>query len=213
MYAICTWTSFLVHQKFKVFLWIKKETYSHSLQVILIALAQLGTDQCFCLWHVFYRTFHCDYSLQIKAVDVIDAVTIALISHYFMYVSVKQQQMSTPCYIAAQSSRNYIVKFLNISIHTSKFPSKFKVRTNFNMGQPQKCPFTAFLVTGSILFTLLPSHHNSMLWRYKDGNTWKIIQYFGRLKNIKMVAASYLTLLSTVVSFWGCDFSYTLTLK
>lgn len=166
------------------------------MQVILIALPQLGADQCFCLWHVFYRTFHGDYSLQIKAVDVIDAATIEL-SHYFTYVLVKQQQMSTSCYVAAQSPRNDI---------NSKFAQILKQVNHRN------AHLLHFLSQVLFFSHLFPNKHNSMLW-YENGNTWKITQYFGRLKNIKMVVASYLTLPSTVVSFWGCDFSYVLTLQ
>jgi hypothetical protein len=100
-----------------------------------------------------------------------------------MYVLVKQQ-MSTPCYIVAQSPRNGRVKFLNISIQTSIFPPQFKVRTNFNMAQPQKCPLITFLVTGPVLFTLLPSQTqlNVMMmwgWQYLKSNKifWQAKKY------------------------------------
>lgn len=49
------------------------ETYSHCLQIVLVALTQFTGDHGLGLTHVFDCALNRDYALEIKAVNVIDA--------------------------------------------------------------------------------------------------------------------------------------------
>lgn len=48
------------------------ETHSHSLKIVLVALAQLAGDHGLGLAHVLDGTLNCDNALEVEAVDVVD---------------------------------------------------------------------------------------------------------------------------------------------
>lgn len=48
------------------------ETHSHSLQVILVTLAQFAGDHGLGLAHVFDRSLNSNDALKIKAIDIVD---------------------------------------------------------------------------------------------------------------------------------------------
>lgn len=48
------------------------KTHSHSLQIILITLAQFAGDHGLGLAHVIDRSLNCNDALEIKAIDIVD---------------------------------------------------------------------------------------------------------------------------------------------
>jgi hypothetical protein len=48
-------------------------TYSHRLQIVLVALAKFGTDECLRLGHVLNGALHGDYALQVETGNIIYA--------------------------------------------------------------------------------------------------------------------------------------------
>lgn len=47
-------------------------TYSHSLQIVFVALAQLAGDHGLGFAHIINRALNCDDALEIEAIDVVD---------------------------------------------------------------------------------------------------------------------------------------------